>query len=82
MQGLLVNSLQSVSTFTKLNNVFKAYNGNLTKSTQLQNAYVQEFGKQNVTLDNYLAGLNGAKASMEGYIKIPTKSKEILSILK
>ena len=69
LQGLLVNSSQSVSTFTKLNNAFKAYNGNLSKSTQLQNAYIQVAGKQNITLGNYLAGLNGAKASMGGYIK-------------
>lgn len=69
LQGLLVNSSQSVSTFTKLNNAFKAYNGNLSKSTQLQNAYAQAVGKQNVTLGNYLAGLNGAKASMGGYVK-------------
>jgi hypothetical protein len=69
LQGLLVNSSQSVSTFTKLNNAFKAYNGNLSKSTQLQNAYVQAVGKQNVLLGNYLAGLNGAKASMGGYVK-------------
>ena len=69
LQGLLVNSSQSVSTFTKLNNAFKAYNGNLSKSTQLQNAYIQAVGKQNVTLGNYLAGLNDAKASMGGYVK-------------
>lgn len=69
LQGLLVNSSQSVSTFTKLNNAFKAYNGNLSKSTQLQNAYVQAVGKQNTSLGNYLAGLNGAKASMGGYVK-------------
>ena len=69
LQGLLVNSSQSVSTFTKLNNAFKAYNGNLSKSTQLQNAYVQAVGKQNNSLGNYLAGLNGAKASLGGYIK-------------
>lgn len=52
LQGLLINSSQSVSTFTKLNNAFKTYNGNLSKSTQLQNAYVQAIGKQNVTLGN------------------------------
>jgi len=69
LQGLLVNSSQSVSTFTKLSNAFKVYNGNLSKSTQLQNAYVQAIGKQNVTLGNYLAGLNGAKASIGGYVK-------------
>lgn len=69
LQGLLANSSQSVSTFTKLNNAFKAYNGNLSNSTQLQNAYVQAVGKQNTSLGNYLAGLNGAKASMGGYIK-------------
>ena len=69
LQGLLIHSSQSVSTFTKLNNAFKTYNGNLSKSTQLQNAYVQAIGKQNVTLGNYLAGLNGAKASMGGYVK-------------
>ena len=69
LQGLLVNSSQSTITFTKLNNAFKVYNGNLSKSTQLQNAYVQAVGKQNVTLGNYLAGLNGAKASMGGYVK-------------
>ena len=44
LRGLLVSSSQSVSTFTKLNNAFKAYNGNLSKSTQLQNAYVQAVG--------------------------------------
>ena len=69
LQGLLVNSSQSTITFTKLNNAFKAYNGNLSKSTQLQNAYIQAVGKQNVTLGNYLAGLNDAKASMGGYVK-------------
>ena len=69
LQGLLVNSSQSVSTFTKLNNAFQAYNGNLSKSTQLQNAYILAVGKQNSSLGNYLAGLNGAKASMGGYIK-------------
>lgn len=75
LQGLLVDSSQSVSTFTKLNNAFKAYNGNLSKSTQLQNAYVQAVGKQNVTLGNYLAGLNGAKASMGGYVKSLVSAK-------
>lgn len=69
LQGLLVNSPGSLSTFDKLNNAFKAYNSNLTKSTQLQNAYVQAVGKQNSSLGNYLAGLNGAKASMGGYIR-------------
>lgn len=48
LQGLLVNSSQSVSTFTKLNNAFKAYNGNLSKSTQLQNAYIQVAKKNRV----------------------------------
>ena len=69
LQGLSVNTSQSVTNFTKLNNAFKAYNGNLTKSTQLQNAYIQAVGKQNGALGNYLAGLNGAKASIGGYIK-------------
>lgn len=64
-----VNTSQSVSNFTKLNNAFKAYNGNLTKSTQLQTAYIKAVGNQNSSLGNYLAGLNGAKASMGGYIK-------------
>ena len=69
LQGLSINTSQSVSNFTKLNNAFKAYNGNLTKSTQLQNAYIKAVGNQNGALGNYLAGLNGAKASMGGYIK-------------
>lgn len=69
LQGLSINASQSVSNFTKLNNAFKAYNGNLTKSTQLQNAYIKAVGNQNSALGNYLAGLNGAKASMGGYIK-------------
>ena len=79
LQGLLVNSSQSVSTFTKLSNSVKIYNENLSKSTQLQNAYVQAIGKQNTSLGNYLAGLNGAKASMSGYIKylIGTKAATI-----
>ena len=49
LQGLSVNTSQSVSNFTKLNNAFTAYNGNLSKSTQLQNAYIQAVGKQNVS---------------------------------
>lgn len=69
LQGLSINTSQSVSNFTKLNNAFKAYNSNLTKSTQLQNAYIKAVGNQNGALGNYLAGLNGAKASMGGYIK-------------
>lgn len=69
LQGLSINTSQSVSNFTKLNNAFKAYNGNLTKSTQLQNAYIKAVGNQNDALGNYLAGLNGTKASMGGYIK-------------
>ena len=69
LQGLSINTSQSVSNFTKLNNAFKAYNGNLTKSTHLQNAYIKAVGNQNGALGNYLAGLNGAKASMGGYIK-------------
>ena len=69
LRGVLVNSSQSVSTFTKLNNAFNTYNGNLSKSTQLQNAYVRAVGKINTSLGNYLAGLNGTKASMGGYIK-------------
>lgn len=69
LQGLSINTSQPVSNFTKLNNAFKAYNGNLTKSTQLQNAYIKAVGNQNGALGNYLAGLNGAKASMGGYIK-------------
>ena len=48
LQGLSVNTSQSVSNFKKLNNAFTAYNGNLSKSTQLQNAYIQAVGKQNV----------------------------------
>ena len=69
LQGLSINTSQSVGNFTKLNNAFKSYNGNLTKSTQLQNAYIKAVGNQNGALGNYLAGLNGAKASMGGYIK-------------
>ena len=45
------------------------YNGNLSKSTQLQTAYIKAVGNQNHALGNYLAGLNGANASMGGYIK-------------
>lgn len=69
LQGLSINTSQSVGNFTKLNNAFKSYNGNLTKSTQLQNTYIKAVGNQNGALGNYLAGLNGAKASMGGYIK-------------
>ncbi len=75
LQGLLVNSSQSASTFSKLNNAVKSYNGNLSKSTQLQNTYVQAVGKQNLALGNYLAGLNGAKASIGGYIKYLVAAK-------
>lgn len=69
LEGLSVNTSQSVSNFTKLSNAFKVYNNNLNKSTQLQNAYIKAVGNQNNSLGNYLAGLNGAKASMGGYIK-------------
>lgn len=69
LEGLAVNTSQSVSNFTKLSNAFKVYNNNLNKSTQLQNAYIKAVGNQNNSLGNYLAGLNGAKASMGGYIK-------------
>lgn len=69
LKGLAVNTSQSVSNFTKLNNAFKVYNNNLNKSTQLQNAYIKAVGNQNNLLGNYLAGLNGTKASMSGYVK-------------
>lgn len=69
LESLSVSATQSISSFTKLGNAFKAYNRNLTKSTQLQNAYINAVGGQNKALGNYLAGLNGAKASMGGYIK-------------
>ena len=75
LQGLSINTSQSVSNFTKLNNAFKAYNSNLTKSTQLQSAYIKAVGNQNGALGNYLAGLNGAKASMGGYIKSLIEAK-------
>lgn len=69
LEGLTTSATKSVSSFTKLSNAFKAYNGNLSKSTQLQTAYIKAVGNQNSALGNYLAGLNGAKASMSGYIK-------------
>ena len=69
LQGLSVNTSKSISNFAKLNNAFKSYNGNLTKSTQLQNAYISAVGGQNKALGNYISGLNGAKATMGGYIK-------------
>lgn len=68
LQNVPIAQPQTVSNFTKLNNAFKVYNGNLTKSTGLQNAYIKSVGGQNQALGNYLAGLNGAKASMGGYI--------------
>lgn len=69
LEGLTTSATKSVSSFTKLSNSFKVYNGNLSKSTQLQSAYIKAVGNQNSALGNYLAGLNGAKASMSGYIK-------------
>ena len=69
LDGLTTSATKSVSSFTKLSNAFKVYNGNLSKSTQLQSAYIKAVGNQNSALGNYLAGLNGAKASMSGYIK-------------
>lgn len=69
LEGLTISATKSVSSFTKLSNAFKAYNSNLSKSTQLQTAYIKAVGNQNSALGNYLAGLNGAKASMSGYIK-------------
>ena len=68
LQNVPIAQPQTVSNFTKLNNAFKVFNGNLTKSTGLQNAYIKSVGGQNQALGNYLAGLNGAKASMGGYI--------------
>lgn len=68
LQNVPIAQPQTVSNFTKLNNAFKVYNGNLTKSTGLQNAYIKSVGTQNQALGNYLAGLNGTKASMGGYI--------------
>lgn len=68
LQNVPIAQPQTVSNFTKLNNAFKVYNGNLTKSTELQNSYIKSVGGQNQALGNYLAGLNGAKASMGGYI--------------
>ena len=69
LKGLRVNSTQSVSNFTKINNALKSYNNNLSQSTQLQNSYISSVGNQNTVLGNYLASLNGAKASLGGYIK-------------
>lgn len=66
---MTTSATESVSSFTQLSNAFKVYNGNLSKSTQLQTAYIKAVGNQNSSLGNYLAGLNGAKASMSGYIK-------------
>lgn len=69
LSNLKVEASKSVGSFTKLNNAFNAYNNNLSKSTQLQTAYVKAVGNQNTSLGNYLSGLNGAKASMGGYVK-------------
>ena len=75
LQNVPIAQPQTVSNFTKLNNAFKVYNGNLTKSTGLQNAYIKSVGGQNQALGIYLAGLNGAKASMGGYIASLAKEK-------
>lgn len=75
LQNVPIAQPQTVSNFTKLNNAFKVYNDNLTKSTGLQNAYIKSVGGQNQALGNYLARLNGAKASMGGYIASLAKAK-------
>ncbi len=75
LKSLSVSSSESISSFNKLENAFKAYNGNLTKSTHLQNSYINAIGGQNKALGNYLAGLNGTNASMGGYLKSLVSAK-------
>lgn len=77
-----VNPTETVGVFTKLNNAFKSYNGNLAKSTELQNAYIKSVGAQNQVLGNYLAGLKGAPASFGGYIALLIKAKLATVVLQ
>ena len=67
---LLGNNLMGLGgSFKKISTAVNTYNSNLSKSTGLQNAYVNAINNQNSSLGQYLSGLNGAKASFGGYIK-------------
>ena len=54
--------------YQKISTGIATYNSNLTKSTGLQNAYVDALSRQNSGLGKYLSNLKGAKASFGGYI--------------
>ena len=56
------------STIQKVTNACSGYNNAISSSVANGNALVTTVGTQNSNLGDYLKSLNGAKASMKGYI--------------
>lgn len=56
------------STIQKVTNACSGYNNAISSSVANGNAWATTVGAQNSNLGNYLKSLNGAKASMKGYI--------------
>lgn len=69
------NISKSASGMSKLSTAFERYNSLSTKSASFQKAYNNALVNNNTALGKYLSGLNGAKATMGGYIKSLVSAK-------
>ena len=55
-------------SLTNIRAILNTYNTGLAETGLSQQQFVQSVGQSNVVLGRYLTGLNGAKASMTGYV--------------
>ncbi len=69
MSGYNVSLQGNITGFTKITKAMQQYNALGTTSQKEQQAFASAVGVTNSKLGTYLAGLNGAKASIGGYIK-------------
>ena len=67
------------NNISKISTAIQEYNGNLEKSSHAQFQHVIAISQSNSSLGTYLGHLNGAQASLSGYIKylITTKTETL-----
>lgn len=68
MDGYTISLKGNITGFNKVSNAIQQYNGLSSSSTKELNAFTAAIGLTNSRLSIYLASLNGAKASMSGYV--------------
>lgn len=68
LAGYNVSLQGSITGFSKVSTAIKEYNALSSSSAGEQSEFANAIGVTNAKLSNYLVGLNGANASMGGYI--------------